>query len=272
MHEGVAPVARSRPARAPTDPAPHRCTPPGAAAGAGPQARRDRDGRQRPLGPGAGPAAHGRSRPGRELAVRRGRGSHRDRGQGDLGVRLLDRELVTVPRRGQVPHGLQPRRDPPPARRDARPRGPGALGGARAAAVALGDQGAPGRRGADPRQRGAHVDHVRQLRRARRAGRRGQVPGPGRRGRSGQPRPGGREGARPLPLRPRAARRGPGVAHLGGAAAVELHALAGGVLRAGVQRRAVARRGPSSPVGGDRHLRASGPALRRRGTGSPDRS
>ena len=69
--------------------------------------------------------------------------------QGDLGVRLLDRELDPLARRGPLPHGVQPRRDPAPPRRDARARRQGALGGAGAAAVAVGDQGAPGRRGAD---------------------------------------------------------------------------------------------------------------------------
>ena len=76
-----------------------------------------------------------------------------------------------VARRGEVPDGLQPRRDPAPARRDARARREGALGRAHAAPVEVGDQGAPGRRGADPRQRRADPDHVRQLRRPRRAGR-----------------------------------------------------------------------------------------------------
>ena len=38
-------------------------------------------------------------------------------------------------RRGALPDGLQPRRDPPPPRRDARARRPGALGRPGAAAV-----------------------------------------------------------------------------------------------------------------------------------------
>ncbi len=87
-------------------------------------------------------------------------------------------------RRGALPDGLQPRRDPAPARRDARARRPGPVGRPRAAAVALGDQGAPGRRGADPRQRRADADDVRQLRRPRRARRRGAVHRPRRRGRT----------------------------------------------------------------------------------------
>ena len=95
-------------------------------------------------------AAHQGPRGGRGLAVRRRRGRDRDRREGDLGLRVLDRELDALARRGPLPDGLQPRRDPAAPRRDARARRPGALGGPRAAAVAVGDQGAPGRRGADP--------------------------------------------------------------------------------------------------------------------------
>ena len=55
-------------------------------------------------------------------------GAHRDRREGDLGLRLLHRELDPLARRGELPDGLQPRRDPPPPRRDARARRAGALG------------------------------------------------------------------------------------------------------------------------------------------------
>ena len=48
------------------------------------------------------------------------RGLHRHRRPVALGVRVLHRELAAQPRRGALPHGLQPRRDPPPGRRDAR--------------------------------------------------------------------------------------------------------------------------------------------------------
>ena len=67
-----------------------------------------------------------------------------------------------------------------------------------------------------------------------------------------------------LPLRARGRRRRPGLAHVGGAAAEQLHALAGGVLRDGVQRRALARRRPARPVGRDRDLRPPQPPLRHR--------
>ena len=229
-----------------------------------PAARRDRHGRQRPLGQAARPAPHGRPRAGRGLAVRRRRGRHRDRREGGLGLRLLDRELDPLARRGAVPDGLQPRRDPPPARRDARARRPGPLGRPGPPAVALGDQGAPGRRGADPRQRRADADDVRQLRRPLRAGRRGPVDRPGGRGGPAEPRQGRREDVRQAPVRPRARGRRPGLAHVGRAAALELHALAGGVLRDGLHRHPVARRGPARAVEGDRDLRRAGPQVRRR--------
>ena len=60
--------------------------------------------------------------------------------------------------------------------------------------------------------------------------------GRARRSRHARPEPGRRADARPLPRRARPARRGPVLAHVGGAADLELHALAGGVRRAGVQR------------------------------------
>ncbi len=69
---------------------------------------------------------------------------------------------------------------------------------------------------------------------------------------------------RPPPLRPRAAGRRPGLAHVGGAAAVQLHAVAGGLQRDGLHRRALARRRPSAPVVGRRDVRQPRPPLRRR--------
>ena len=88
-------VARRPAPREVRRPTPHPSgrPPAGPAARAGAAARRDRDGRQRPLGQAAGAAAHGRPRAGRALALRRRRGRHRDRREGDLGLRLLDREL-----------------------------------------------------------------------------------------------------------------------------------------------------------------------------------
>ncbi len=67
---------------------------------------------------------------------------------------------------------------------------------------------------------------------------------------------------RPPPLRARAVRRRHGLADLGGAAAVQLHALAGGLQRARLHRRAVARRRPAAPVGRHRGVRRAQPALR----------
>ena len=110
-------------------------------------------------------APHRRARGGGVLAVRLRRGRHRARHHRDQRVRVLHRELAAQPRRGPLPHGLQPRRHPPPPRRDARARGAGPLGRPPSAAVAQRHQGARGRRGADPRQRRPHADDVRQLRR-----------------------------------------------------------------------------------------------------------
>ena len=232
------------------DPHPSGATSSGRPVDLVPAPRRDRHGRQRPLGQGARAAAHGGPRAGRALALRRGRGRDRDRREGDLGVRLLDRELVALARRGEVPDGLQPRRDPAPPRRDARARRPGAMGGPHPTAVALGDQGAPGRRGADPGQRRAHADDVRQLRRSRRARRR--RPLDRRRdvaaGRLNADRIDERTFARYLyvPELPDADMvwRTSGEQRLS-----QLHAVAGGVLRDGLHRRALARRRPPPPVG-----------------------
>ena len=57
--------------------------------------------------------------------------------------------------------------------------------------------------------------------------------------------------------------RRPGVAHVGRAAAVQLHAVAVGVQRAGLHRHPLARRRPPRPVGRDRDLRPTRPPLRR---------
>ena len=61
---------------------------------------------------------------------------------------------------------------------------------------------------------------------------------------------------------PGARRRRHALAHLGGEAAVELHALAGGVRRAGLHRHPLARRRPAGAVAGDRDLRPARPAVR----------
>ena len=246
------------------DPAPERRD-----AAAGParpraRARRDHHGRQRPLGEGAWAAPHEGARAGRAHALRRRRGRDRDRREGHLGLRVLHRELVALARRGALPDGLQPRRDPPPSRRDARPRRTRALGRSRSSAVEVGHQGAPGRRGDDEGQRRPHPHDVRQLRRPGRARRRRPRHRP--RGRRGPSQPGQdrRARLRPPPLRPRAAGRRPGLAHVGGAAAVQLHAVAGGLQRAGLHRRALARRRPAAPVVGRRDVRQPRPPLRRR--------
>ena len=68
----------------------------------------------------------------------------------------------------RVPHGLQPRRDPAPPRRDARPRRARALGGPAAAALEERHRRARGGRADDRRQLHADAHDVRQLRRSRR--------------------------------------------------------------------------------------------------------
>ena len=75
-----------------------------------------------------------------------------------------------------------------------------------------------------------------------------RVDRPRGRGRPAQPRQGRREDVRQPPLRPRARRRRPGLADVGRAAAVQLHALAGGVRRAGLHRRPLARRRPAGDL------------------------
>ncbi len=78
------------------------------------------------------------------------------------------------------------------------------------------------------------------------------------------PRPDRRAHPGPPPLRPRAPGRRPRLAHVGGAAALELRALAGGVLRDGLHRRPVARRRPPPPLVGAGDLRRPQPPLRLR--------
>ena len=63
-------------------------------------------------------------------------GVHRDRRAPRVGLRVLDRELEALARRGALPHGLQPRRDPAPPRHPQRLGRPGPLGRPAAAAVA----------------------------------------------------------------------------------------------------------------------------------------
>ena len=88
-----------------------------------------RHGRQRPLGQRtAGCRAPRATRRARPSLLRRRRGRHRDRREVRVGVRVLDRELEALARRGPLPDGLQPRRDPPPPRRDARAGACGSAG------------------------------------------------------------------------------------------------------------------------------------------------
>ena len=68
---------------------------------------RDRDGRQRALGPAARAQADRGSRGGRGGALRHGRGRPRARAAVDDGLRVLDRELAPADRRGPVPHAVQ---------------------------------------------------------------------------------------------------------------------------------------------------------------------
>ena len=107
-------------------------------------------------------------------AARRRRRRDRGRREAHVGVRLLDRELAALAGGGALPDGLQPRRDPPPARPAARVGGAGALGRTSSPAVVLSrDSRARDRRGADARQRRDDADDVRQLRRPGRDRRRG---------------------------------------------------------------------------------------------------
>ncbi len=81
------------------------------------RSRRDRDGRQRPLGPAARAAADRGPRRRRGRAV--GHGERRGRGRGAVAhrLRVLHRELGAAAARGALPHELQPEPPPSPPRR-----------------------------------------------------------------------------------------------------------------------------------------------------------
>ena len=168
-------------------------------------------------------------------------GRDRDRRDAPVGVRVLDRELEALARRGALPDGLQPRRDPPPPRRDARVGRAGALG--RPAAPAVAQRRSPSSRSAEELTRD---NDVLTLTMCVNYGGRAEIADAargaraGRRGRPGRPAQGRREGARALPRRARPARRRPVPAVVGRAAHLELPALAVGLRRDGVPRRAVA--------------------------------
>ena len=82
-----------------------------------------------------GPDPHRGAQGGRGGAARRRRRRHPGRREAPLGVRVLDRELEALARRGALPDGLQPRRAAPPPRPAQRVGRAGALGRAQAAAV-----------------------------------------------------------------------------------------------------------------------------------------
>ena len=192
--------------------------------------RRDHHRRQRALGARARRA--GQRRPQRRRRHRQGAPARRRRAGRPGADRLLvlDRELVAARRRGAGADGdvrrADRRRDPRAARggrADALHRPPrGRLGAARRA-DGLG-------RSADRRQRAHHAVRRVQLRRARRD--------PRRRARASSG--GDEEEFRELPVRAGDARPGPDHPHQRRAAAVQLPALAVGLLGAGLPRRAVA--------------------------------
>ena len=183
-------LAARRRSRAP-DPAPAAArSRPSIAPELVPAARRHRHGRQRPLGQGARAAAHRGPRGAARRAC-----STSSHGAIELGVEAISAYAFSTenwkrsPGRGALPHGLQPRRDPPPPRRDARARRAGALGRPPAAAVEVG-RSTSSRRPSEltARQHRADPDDVRQLRRPRRDRRRRR--GDRARGRGGPARPG----------------------------------------------------------------------------------
>src|SRR3546814_6257305 len=88
----------------------------------------------------------------------------------------------------------------------------------------------------------SHSDDGCERRRSCRGGRRCPLDRRGGRRRSPGPEEGRREDLRQAPLRARARRCRPDLADVGGAAVVELHAVAGGVQRVRLLRRALARR------------------------------
>ena len=176
-------------------PAPGR-RPPAIPPGAGPPARRDRHGRQRPLGQGPRAAAHGGPRARRGRAVRRRRGRHRDRRHAISAYAFSTENWTRSPDEVRFLMGFN--RDVIRRRRDEMHemgvrvrwagRGP--------AAVAQRHQGTRGRRATHPRQRRPDPDHVRELRRPGRDRRRGHGHRARGRGRSARPREGRREDVR----------------------------------------------------------------------------
>ena len=191
------------------DPHPSGARPPKTPRRAGAQARRHRHGRQRPLGQGARPAAHRGPQGRRGRRPRRAQGLPGDRRQEPLALRLLHRELEALARGGALPDELQPRRHPPPPRRDGRAGHPHPLGRPDAEDVEVGRPGAPGRPGADRRQRRDDAVLLRQLRRARGDRRRGAGHRPRCRGGQAGPVEGQREDLREVPLLPGHAGRRP---------------------------------------------------------------
>ena len=123
--------------------------------------------------------------------------------------------------------------------------GPDPVGRPAAAAVAVGDLRAGGRRADDRRQRRHHAAVLRELRRPGGDRRRGPGDRPRGRRRPGGPGEGRRADDRPAPRRARPAGRRPVHPVVGGAAHVELPALAVGVRGAGLPRHALPRLRPA---------------------------
>ena len=216
-------------------------------------ARRDRHGRQRPLGEPARAHAH-RGSPAGEAALLDVVAGAIQAGVKHLSrLRVLDRELDALARRGALPHGLQPRRAAPPPRPAQRVGRARALVGTQAAPVGDRHQGAAVRRAAHRRQRRAHAHDVRQLRRARRARRRDARDRRRHRGRAAEAVGGHREAHPEAPLPARHARRRPVRPLQRRAAHVELPAVGVGVRRVRLPRHALAGLLAHRSVAGDRH-------------------
>jgi hypothetical protein len=220
------------------------------------------------VGPGPQPVPHRGPPRRRGRADGRAARRHRTRGVDRLGLRVLDRELAPLARRGPIPHGLQQGRDPPAARRA---RGAGrahSLGRTSSPPLAQRHRPARGRRAVHPRQRPAYAAVLCQLRRAGRTRRR-HAGDRARRGRGHhQPGEDRRTYDRGAPGRTRPARRRPVHPHVRGAAHVELSAVAIGLRRVGLRRHPVAGLRPPPSVGGLSGLRPARSPLRRR---RPDR-
>ena len=251
--------------RRPPPPHPSGARPPGDPARAGAAARRDRHGRQRPLGQGARAAAHRR-------ATRRARRRCSTSSQGaiEIGVRYLSAYAFSTENWKRSPDEVRFlmgfNRDVIRRRRDELD----AMGvRVRWAGGARGCGAASSTSSRSPRSctRDNDVLTLHDLRQLRR---------PGRDRRRGAPR--SRATSRPAgSTRTRSTRRRFAryldepdmpdvdlfVRVVRRAAHLELPALAVGLRRAGVPRHAVARLRPPRPVAGDRDLRRSGPALRR---------